>query len=45
LQYLFRIAKQFITGIVPDVCEALIEVLKKNIKVIKKTSSSREKAS
>lgn len=33
LQYLFRISKQAISQIVPEVCEALIEVLRENIQV------------
>lgn len=36
LQYLFRISKQSISGIIPEVCQALIDVLKENIKVSKK---------
>jgi len=33
LQYLFKISKQVISNIVPEVCQALIEVLQENIKV------------
>ncbi|XKL59922.1 hypothetical protein PGB90_000938 [Kerria lacca] len=33
LQYLFRISKQSISQIIPVVCEALIEVLKENMKI------------
>ncbi len=35
LQYLFKISKQAISVLVPEVCEALIEGLKENIKVRK----------
>lgn len=33
LQYTFRVSKQSISGIVPEVCSAIIEELKENIKV------------
>lgn len=33
LQYLFKVSKQIIAEIIPDVCSALIEVLKDYIKV------------
>jgi hypothetical protein len=33
LQYLFRISKQSISSIIPEVCQALADVLKENIKV------------
>jgi len=33
LQYTFLISKQLISLIIPKVCQALIEVLKENIKV------------
>lgn len=33
LQYLFRMSKQVISNIVPEVCEALVDALKENIKV------------
>jgi len=33
LQYLFKVSKQLISVIVPEVCGALIEVLKENVKV------------
>ncbi|XP_017302989.2 uncharacterized protein LOC108253473 [Diaphorina citri] len=33
LQYTFRISKQTISTIVPEVCEAIIDVIKNNIKV------------
>lgn len=36
LQYLFRISKQSISKIVPEVCDAIIEHLKDHVKVIKK---------
>jgi len=34
LQYLFRVSKQAISQIIPEVCKALIEALKYNIQVI-----------
>lgn len=33
LSYLFRISKQLISRIIPEVCEAIIDVLKKYIQV------------
>lgn len=33
LQYLFRISKQAISSIIPEVCQALIQALKEQIKV------------
>lgn len=36
LQYLFKVSKQSISGIVPEVCDAIIEVLKGYIKASKK---------
>ncbi|XP_039763349.1 protein ALP1-like [Pararge aegeria] len=33
LQYTFRVSKQSISGIIPEVCSAIIEELKENIKV------------
>lgn len=35
LQYLFKISKQALSSIIPEVCEALVAELKSNIKVIK----------
>lgn len=37
LQYLFKISKQLISAIVPEVCKALIEVLKEHVHVSMKT--------
>jgi hypothetical protein len=34
LQYLFKISKQIISRIIPEVCMALVEVLKTYVKVI-----------
>lgn len=39
LQYLFRISKQSISKIVPEVCDAIIEHLKDHVKVSKKNQS------
>lgn len=36
LQYLFRVSKQSISKIIPEVCDALIEVLSDYVKVSKK---------
>lgn len=36
LQYLFRVSKQSISAIVPDVCNAIIESLGEYVKVSKK---------
>lgn len=33
LMYLFKVSKQTISRIIPEVCEAVIEVLRKNIQV------------
>lgn len=35
LQYLFRISKQSISEIIPEVCAALLEVLRENVQVSK----------